>query len=130
MAKIIDKNGYHARRFSRLVGKDIRMIKKKSPHYDKETKELIGYYIKDLECYPWADCFEPVPMRVLAEYPNYILVKVLPHINDSEPGRGPSKEYVQTISKFDIDNGVFTIFEGDLNDSFNNLNAYMPCTDV
>ena len=48
--------------------------------------------------YPWGD--EEVPVRVEAEYPNFIVVTVLPH--RSLKSFGMSEQYRTTFHKHDI----------------------------
>ena len=50
-----------------------------------------------------------VPVQILAEYPRFYVCKVLPH--KCRVSFGISSSYTVTIDKWDIEMGVFKIYE-------------------
>ena len=58
--------------------------------------------------YPWQG--QTVPIKVTAEFPNFLVGVVLPH--NAPKGFGPSKEYTVTLDKHDISTGEMILNGG------------------
>ena len=93
--------------YAGLVGRKVWLNKKIIYHWDEKKKEYIEHY-PDIEVYPWADT-PPVPAEVIAEYPNYVLFRILPHLNKHSMCGELSQEYNQTIHKQYLDSGYIQI---------------------
>ena len=50
---------------------------------------------------------QAMPVKVIAEYPNYFVVEVQPHLNTNRCAFGESNKYTVTLDKWDLRNGVF-----------------------
>ena len=57
------------------------------------------------DCYPWEGA--AVPVKIMAEYHNFLVGIVLPHKNPK--GMGQSKEYRITLDKFDLETGSMVL---------------------
>lgn len=89
--------------YSKYVGYRVWLSKEQTSYTDKVTGQVRSHYW-DFEVYPWSDAV-PCPALVLAEYPNYILVRILPHLNPNSVYGKLSHEYTQTIHKSYLDSG-------------------------
>lgn len=89
--------------YSKFVGYRVWLHKDKTAHVDKKTGE-VRYYYQDFDVFPWSDAV-PCPALVLADYNNYILVRILPHYNPNSSFGEISHEYTQTIHKSYLDSG-------------------------
>ena len=89
--------------YSKYVGYRVWLHKDKSAHKNSATGEMV-YHYWDFDVFPWSDAV-PCPALVLAEYPNYILVRILPHLNPNSVCGQLSQEYTQTIHKQLLDSG-------------------------
>lgn len=89
--------------YSKYVGYRVWLSKDQTSYTDKVTGQVRSHYW-DFEVYPWSDAV-PCPALVLAEYPNYILVRILPHLNPNSVYGELSHEYTQTIHKSYLDSG-------------------------
>lgn len=89
--------------YSKYVGYRVWLSKDQTSYTDKVTGRVVSHYW-DFEVYPWSDAV-PCPALVLAEYPNYILVRILPHVNPNSVYGELSQEYTQTIHKSYLDSG-------------------------
>ena len=83
---------------------------RKAANRFKQDTGLVGVEIHVKEYgpnrnYPWDE--EIIPVKITAEYPNYICGVVLPHVHTG--GYGISREYPVTISKIDLVKGIVKI---------------------
>ena len=93
--------------YKSFVGYNVWLHKEKTVHKNKVTGEE-RYFYWDFDVFPWSDAV-PCPALVLAEYPNYILVRILPHLNPNSVFGQLSHEYTQTIHKSLLDSGRITM---------------------
>jgi hypothetical protein len=64
-------------------------------------------WLKDL--YPFSGYDTKVPVKVVGEYPNFLVYEVLPHLSSNPMRCGESRPYQISVDKFYLKTGAITI---------------------
>ena len=78
--------------------------------YLVSTKNAASPVYENGYTYPWGDATDKVPVKILAEYPQYYLAEVVPHINRIH-AFGTSIPYRVTIEKWELSKEDFKAWE-------------------